>query len=641
MIASTLELHVMSYAGNDVGGEQSVRLGHSPISVGRSPACHLSLEDAERLISRSHLSAWMDAQGAAWVRNASSATPVFVDGLELMPSAQARVQAGQTLVLGRYLLGVRNAAVQSIPDVHAANAHAGAGIGAMPLQGATGSTLPFAGIPEEFDVFAPPQAAATASGGSATQCGLNEFSGEAAALSEVFDALPEFDARGPQQAPEVLDLVSRVESSRSRAEPDPLSRLLGANSDLLDSAGSGQASSSIGSEHGDEIDALFRMPVSAPPTGNGQHAGSQAVSSAPARPSPAPAVCLDPLALDLGSADPTAETGSASLFDLIGEPADAPTLADRAADAPEAGMSSSPALIPSGAASAMLAALPSTQSKPLASGLDLPSTHARGMDSVDSSSLPFVVSGAARAPSPSANSSGAVDAQQAGRAQATSIPNAQAQPVSETAKPPAADAVDPAVALAAAFARGCGLQAAQLGALDTTTMEVLGGLFQGLVAGTLQLIHARSSTKHELRAHMTIIATSGNNPLKFAPDAQAAMLQLVGRGLPGFMPPVEAVRDAFADLSAHQVGLLAASRSAMYAMAGRLAPEHIQQRTGGPRGFSGLLPSAHKAQLWDAYVAAHAQLLGEAREEFDAAFQGAFVDAYEGEVRRVQSGGLA
>jgi FHA domain-containing protein len=199
----------------------------------------------------------------------------------------------------------------------------------------------------------------------------------------------------------------------------------------------------------------------------------------------------------------------------------------------------------------------------------------------------------------------------------------------------------PADALSAAFARGCGLDRDQLGSLNEVSLETLGRLFQSLVAGTLQLIHARSSTKDELRAHMTMIATSGNNPLKFAPDAQAAMLQLVGRGLPGFMPPVEAVRDAFADLSAHQVGLLAASRSAMYAMAGRLSPEHIQQRVGGPRGFSGLLPSAHKAQLWDAFVAAHTQLLGEAREEFDAAFQGAFVDAYEGEVRRVQSGGAA
>jgi type VI secretion system FHA domain protein len=197
------------------------------------------------------------------------------------------------------------------------------------------------------------------------------------------------------------------------------------------------------------------------------------------------------------------------------------------------------------------------------------------------------------------------------------------------------------VALAAAFARGCGLGVEQIGAFDEAAVEKLGQLFAALVDGALHMVHARSSTKHEMRANVTIITTSGNNPMKFAPDAQAAMVQLLGRGLPGFMPPVEAVADAFEDLRAHQVGLLAASRSAMYAVAQRLAPENIAQSAGGPRGFSGLLPSAHKARLWDHYASTHAALLGEAREEFEAAFQSAFVRAYEGEVSRLQTSAQA
>lgn len=172
-------------------------------------------------------------------------------------------------------------------------------------------------------------------------------------------------------------------------------------------------------------------------------------------------------------------------------------------------------------------------------------------------------------------------------------------------------------------------------------MEDLGRTFAALVSGALQLIHARSSTKHELRANVTIIASSGNNPLKFAPDAQAALLQLLGRGLPGFMAAEQAVTDAFDDLRAHQVGLLSASRAALYAMGQRLSPESIQSTAGGPRGFSGLLPSAHKARLWDHFVASHGALLGEAREEFDAVFQQAFVQAYEGEVERLQGGARA
>jgi type VI secretion system FHA domain protein len=200
------------------------------------------------------------------------------------------------------------------------------------------------------------------------------------------------------------------------------------------------------------------------------------------------------------------------------------------------------------------------------------------------------------------------------------------------------DGANAAVRLQRAFARGCGVPAERISDFDEQAVEDIGQLMAALVSGALQMVHARSSTKHEMRANVTIIASSGNNPLKFAPDATAALMQLLGRGLPGFMAPQEAVIDAFEDLCAHQVGLLSASRSAMYAVAARLSPDRLQEAAGGPRGFSGLLPSAHKARLWDCYLKSHADLLGEAREEFDAVFQSAFVRAYEGEVQRLQAG---
>lgn len=584
MSAATLELHVLSYAGSESATAHSVRLGHSPVSIGRSPACHLALEDPERLISRSHLSAWLDAHGKAWIRNASGTTPVFVEGQELPPGAQTGLHAGQTLVLGRYLLAVR-VAQQELQAVHSAADPHGSGPPGFAAPSA------FAPIPEEFDVFAAPQATRSASGGSDTRCGLSEFSGEAAALSEVFDGLPDFDARGPGQAPEVLDVVrggALVGSAPAGPERDPLDRLLSGSAQLLDGSADTHVLGGSVAQRGDEVDGLFRMPVATSPDPVG------GVGSIPApTPATSPSAAagpLDPLALDLGASMPGEPGPGSSLFDLIGEAGESssgPTVAG-------AGMAPSAALAGAHPAGRRAIAPEDLMSQPIAPRQSAPTSSA--------------------------------------------APVARADVLA--ASPRSSDAV-PGDAISAAFARGCGLDPGQLGSLDAASVETLGRLFQSLVAGTLQLIHARSSTKDELRAHMTMIATSGNNPLKFAPDAQAAMLQLVGRGLPGFMPPVEAVRDAFGDLSAHQVGLLAASRSAMYAMAGRLSPESIHQRVGGPRGFSGLLPSAHKAQLWDAFVASHAQLLGEAREEFDAAFQGAFVDAYEGEVRRMQSGGAA
>jgi FHA domain-containing protein len=608
MVAATIELHVLSYAGGEAAVGQYVRLGHSPVSIGRSPGCHLSLEDAERLISRSHLAAWLDAQGGAWLRNASSSTPVFVDGAELPPGAQCGLRPGQSIVLGRYLLEARNA-VGAVADVQRAWSEPSSPAAAVTR---TGSPPAATSIPEEFDVFAPLERVSAATGGSATSCGLSEFSGEAAALADVFDALPGFDARGPAQAPELMRLVGGAGGSAATGSQDPLQQLLGEGGGLLSGLDAGLEVDASASQRGDEIDGLFRMPVAA----------AGAPSPLPSTVTQVPATGLDPLMLDLGNSEPSGASASV-LMDLIGESGVPELLVERVgvdAARPDPRESAFPP-----AAQALPAALPRADSIRglVAAAAPLEAALAR-VDPARASTAPDVDAVSA-----------AIDTTAAvvrSAAAASSM-----VPAASTATP----SQNEAGVLTGAFARGCGLQPSQLGALDEASMETLGRLFQGLVAGALQLIHARSSTKHELRAHMTMIATSGNNPLKFAPDAQAAMLQLVGRGLPGFMPPVEAVHDAFADLSAHQVGLLAASRSAMYAMAGRLSPEHIQQRTGGPRGFSGLLPSGHKAQLWDAFVAAHAQLLGEAREEFDAAFQGAFVDAYEGEVRRVQSGGSA
>ena len=46
----------------------------------------------------------------------------------------------------------------------------------------------------------------------------------------------------------------------------------------------------------------------------------------------------------------------------------------------------------------------------------------------------------------------------------------------------------------------------------------------------------RAATKHELRAQVTVIQSRNNNPLKFSPDAQAALEQLLQPPVRGFLP---------------------------------------------------------------------------------------------------------
>ncbi len=216
---------------------------------------------------------------------------------------------------------------------------------------------------------------------------------------------------------------------------------------------------------------------------------------------------------------------------------------------------------------------------------------------------------------------------------AAPTPKAAAAPM-----PAGAGAPTDLAALHAAFARGCGMPEASLPELTPAFMENLGRIFASMTAGTIRLIHARSATKHEMRANVTIIATAGNNPLKFAPDAQSAVAQLLGHRFPGFMEPLRAIEDAFDDLSAHQVGLLAGARSAMYDVVGRFSPDRLQKRLGEETLMQTLVPAVRKAKLWELYENGFTEIAGEAREEFEALFETAFARAYEQEIERIYAG---
>ena len=110
-------------------------------------------------------------------------------------------------------------------------------------------------------------------------------------------------------------------------------------------------------------------------------------------------------------------------------------------------------------------------------------------------------------------------------------------------------------------------------------MHELGTILKSMSDGTVRLMHSRSMTKHEMLANVTIIASAGNNPIKFAPDGTAALQQMLGKRFSGFMQPIAAIEDAFDDLSAHQLGLLAGARRAALELIEQLNPNRQWQST--------------------------------------------------------------
>jgi len=185
-------------------------------------------------------------------------------------------------------------------------------------------------------------------------------------------------------------------------------------------------------------------------------------------------------------------------------------------------------------------------------------------------------------------------------------------------------------ALHAALLQGLGLdEFPRHRQFDADFMRTLGVLLRTAIDGTIKLMAARATVKREVRANVTIISPERNNPLKFSPDVDVALLYLLGHVHPGFMAAEEAVRQAFADLSSHQVGVISGMRAALSLVLERFDPQTINRNAGPPGMLEHLLPIARKARLWDAYGRYFEQAREQAQDRFQEFFGAAFVDAYE------------
>ncbi|HEX6708677.1 MAG TPA: type VI secretion system-associated FHA domain protein TagH [Albitalea sp.] len=221
----------------------------------------------------------------------------------------------------------------------------------------------------------------------------------------------------------------------------------------------------------------------------------------------------------------------------------------------------------------------------------------------------------------------------------------RAAPVVEPEPPPAAaevPTVPPSVpqgdtaALWAAFCQGAGIRLQPPQGLNPELMRVVGTLLRAAVDGSQQLMAVRSATRHELHAQVTVIRPRNNNPLKFSPDAQSALEQLLQPPLRGFLPGPEAMTDAMNDLVGHAIGTMAGTRAALEGVLARFAPRELEAKLVGRSVLDSVLPMNRKAKLWELYLQHYEGIRDEAQEDFHALFGKAFLAAYEQQLERLR-----
>ena len=154
------------------------------------------------------------------------------------------------------------------------------------------------------------------------------------------------------------------------------------------------------------------------------------------------------------------------------------------------------------------------------------------------------------------------------------------------------------------FAKGAGIPDHIFARQDGLKVaEELGALMRRTVEDLTQLLNARFKAKRFARASsQTMIQALDNNPLKFAPTATDALKIMFGPRTSGYLDARRALEGAFGDLKTHQIMTYAAMQQAVRMLVEDLDPKAIEDAAGEDKGLAALF-GAHKARLWDLYVA--------------------------------------
>jgi FHA domain-containing protein/type VI secretion system protein len=254
---------------------------------------------------------------------------------------------------------------------------------------------------------------------------------------------------------------------------------------------------------------------------------------------------------------------------------------------------------------------------------------------------PALQQGPATPPAPAPSSTADIASPQTFATKAADSQRAVPSPAPATPATPAQrDSPAPAGEKAATFLallEGLGLDASRSPNLpEPEFARLIGEMLRESLRGTMAVLRARSMTKREARLDTTMIVARDNNPLKFFPDVDSALAQMLSGRSAGYLPPDEALKRAFDDIEAHELAVLAGMRAALAHVLGRFDPASIEAQLKDP-GALGKVLSNRKAKLWDLFVELQGTVAREADDDFQKLFGKAFNDAYEAQIEALRA----
>jgi type VI secretion system FHA domain protein len=208
----------------------------------------------------------------------------------------------------------------------------------------------------------------------------------------------------------------------------------------------------------------------------------------------------------------------------------------------------------------------------------------------------------------------------------------QGQLTRDRARPPPPD-----MGVMAGLCEGAGIDPAALRDRDPAEFATLVGRILRLVVEDLrEVLMARAELKSGFRMDVTLIRPKMNNPLKFsAGGVDDAIDNLLLKRGSGYLPPLEAFHEGFADLKDHQVAMMAGMRATFTYLLERFDPERLAEEF-ERGGKAGPIFGSMKARYWELYEQLHEDLSKQAEDDFQDVFGNTFAEAYEAQSRKLE-----
>jgi type VI secretion system protein len=211
------------------------------------------------------------------------------------------------------------------------------------------------------------------------------------------------------------------------------------------------------------------------------------------------------------------------------------------------------------------------------------------------------------------------------------------QPSPEVQAAPAQPPSLAAQQLIVALLEGLQLQHLKIDAEELPAiLRTVGQMTRLSIEEMIKTLRARSNIKSDFRVTMTTIRATENNPLKFSATADEALDKMLIHPSANYLSAIPALREAFADLQAHQMAVMAGMQAALKAALGRFEPEALERDCEQRTRRSNFLPGMKKARQWDNFVHYYAEIAASVEEDFGSLLGEEFARVYDEQIARLK-----